>query len=170
MSVRAVGNNEQSHLNTVVKSTAVGLAAGYAMKCWWPVTSEENKYNRRIFINSCHKLVNDAKIDEFSKNPELTPAQNAFKEIVLSKDKKAFTLDSIKAKAASLGGEESAAGKEFRAIVKNVNETSKTLRRNAVTAYKIMLKKARPMAPFLVAGAGAGFIAGFAKNMVRGDV
>ena len=37
------------------------------------------------------------------------------------------------------------------------------------TAYRMMLKIKRPVIPFLVAGAGVGFLTGFTHNVLRTD-
>jgi hypothetical protein len=70
---------------------------------------------------------------------------------------------------AKMGGEDSVAGKEFRAIIRNVNETASQMTKRWAVAYKIMLKKIRPTVPFLVAGAGIGFFTGFTHNVMKCD-
>lgn len=170
MTVHAVGQENKSPLGTIITSTGAGLAAGYAMKCWWPITPQEDKYNRRIFINSCHKLANDSKMEEIYASKVKSPAKDEFIRLAQSKDKKAFCLPSIAERVKALGGEDSAAGKELRALVRSANEASRALRRDFSVAYRIMLKKTRPVIPFLVTGAGAGFLAGFARNVMRDDV
>ena len=50
-----------------------------------------------------------------------------------------------------------------------LNETSKNITRRFMTAYHVMLKIKRPAIPFLVAGAGVGFLTGFAHNVMKTD-
>ena len=96
-------------------------------------------------------------------------AQDVFIKMIDSNDKDAFTSKSISAKVKALGGENSVAGKEFRGIIRNVDEMSKSLTRRFTTAYHVMLKIKRPAVPFLVAGAGVGFLTGFAHNVMKTD-
>ena len=172
MTVSKVGQNENTHLNTIVKSTALGTAAGYSLKYLWPVTKQENDFNPRTVINYCRKVTNKNCVAEFKLKKQMTPAQDTFVKMIENEDKikkDAFTFENITNKVKVLGGEESAAGKEFRNIIRYVNETSKSMTRKFATAYHIMLKFKRPAVPFLVAGAGAGFLAGFAHNVMKDD-
>ncbi len=172
MTVSAVGQNENSRLNTIVKATALGTAGGYALKYLWPVTSQENDFNRRTVINYCRKVTNKNCIAEFKKNKTLSSAQDMFVKLIEVEEKtnkNAFSFDDISEKVKVLGGEDSAAGKEFRNIIRYVNETSKNMTRKFATAYHLMLKLKRPAIPFLVAGAGIGFFTGFAHNVMKDD-
>ena len=172
MTVSKVGQNENSHLSTIVKSTAIGTAAGYSLKYLWPVTNQENDFNKRTVINYCRKVTNKNCISEFKSRKQMTPAQDMFVKMIENEDKvkkDAFSFDNITKKVKALGGEDSAAGKEFRNIIRYVNESSKNMTRKFATAYHIMLKFKRPSVPFLVAGAGAGFLAGFAHNVMKDD-
>ena len=90
-----------------------------------------------------------------------------FGEVIEVKIEKEF--ENITKKVGILGGENSAAGKEFRGIIRNVDEVSKNLSRRFATAYHVMLKIKRPAVPFLVAGAGIGFLTGFAHNVMKTD-
>ena len=172
MTVGAVGQNENSHLSTIVKSTALGTAAGYSLKYFWPVTKQENDFNPRTVINYCRKVTNKNCVAEFKLKPQLSPAQDMFIKMIENEDKikkDAFSFKNITEKVTKLGGEDSAAGKEFRNIIRYVNETSKSMTRKFAVAYHVMLKFKRPAVPFLVAGAGAGFLAGFARNVMKDD-
>lgn len=169
MTVSAVGQHDNSKLNTIVKSTAVGMAGGYALKYLYPIQKQENNISRRALINYCRKITNKAKVDEFIKSGVKTKAQDLFVKMIESKDKDIFTHKNITKKVGILGGENSAAGKEFRGIIRNVDEVSKNLSRRFATAYHVMLKIKRPAVPFLVAGAGIGFLTGFAHNVMKTD-
>lgn len=170
MTVSAVGQNDgSSRLNTIIKSTAAGTAAGYAMKYLWPVTEQENDISARTMINYCRKLTNKAKVQEINSLGVKTNAQDCFVKMIESGDKEAFTEKSLKAKVLKLGGEDSAQGKEFRGIIRNVNETASQMTKRWAVAYKIMLKRIRPTVPFLVAGAGIGFFTGFTHNVMKCD-
>lgn len=169
MTVSAVGQNENSRLYTVAKATAIGAASGYALKYLLPVTKQEDTISRRTMINYCRKVTNKAKVAEFNSNGVKTKAQDCFVKMIESKDKDAFSSKSLKLKIKALGGDDSAAGKEFRTIIRNVDESSKVLTRHMAKAYHIMLKNIRPAVPFIVAGAGAGFLAGFMHNVMKTD-
>lgn len=169
MTVRPVGQNENSHINTIVASTVVGTGAGYALKYLYPITKQEDDFNSKIMTNYCHKITNRAKVREFNEMSSRTKAQDCFIKMIESRDKEAFQFDKLAKKVEGLGGESSAAGKEFRGIIRTVNEASAQMLKRWNTAYKMMLKIKRPVVPFLVAGAGAGFLAGFTHNVLRTD-
>jgi hypothetical protein len=169
MTVKAIGNDENSRLGTIVKSTAAGTAAGYAMKWLWPVQKQEDTINKRAMMNYCLKITNKAKVQELNSMGVRTRAQDCFVKMIESGDKKAFWARSIAAKVEALGGENSNAGKEFRTIIRNVDEQAKQLIRRFAVSHNIMLKKIRPVVPFLVAGAGVGFFTGFTHNVMKND-
>ena len=169
MTVSAVGQNENSKLYTVVKTTAVGAAVGYASKYMLPVTKQEDTINRRTMVNYCRKITNKARVAEIKAEGIKSKAQDVFVKMVESKDKDAFSLSGIQKKVQALGGENSAAGKEFRAIIRDVNNLSRNLTIRFAKSYHHMLKDIRPSAPFIVAGAGVGFFAGFAHNVMKTD-
>lgn len=169
MAISAVKQNTDSHLSTVVKSTALGAAGGYAFKYLWPVTKQEDSFNRKVMINYCHKITNKSKVQDFKEMPEITKAQDTFVKMIESKDKNAFTKNYINNRVRDLGGEDSAAAKEFRAIIRDVNSSSKELFKRWGIAYHMMIKYIRPAVPFLVAGAGVGFFAGVAHNVLKTD-
>ncbi len=169
MTISAVKQNDNSHLYTVMKSTALGAAGGYAFKYLWPVTKQEDTFNRKVLINYCRKVTNKAKVQEFKEMPEMTKAQDTFVKMIESKDKNAFTDNYIKNRVSKLGGEKSANAKEFRAIIRDVNNSSKEMFKRWGIGYHMMIKYIRPVVPFLVAGAGVGFFAGFAHNVFKTD-
>jgi len=171
MTVRAVGQNDNSNsrLGVIVKSTAAGTAAGYAMKWLWPVQKQEDTINKRAMINYCRKITNKARVQEYKNLGVKTKAQDVFIKMIESDDKKAFSTESLAARVKSLGGEASVDGKEFRGIIRGVNESSKELIKRFAVSYNIMLKKIRPTVPFLVAGAGIGFFTGFTHNVMKCD-
>ena len=51
MTVSAVGSHDNSKLNTIVKSTAVGMVGGYALKYLYPVQKQEDNISRRSMLN-----------------------------------------------------------------------------------------------------------------------
>lgn len=169
MTVKAVGKND-SNLSTVVKSTATGAAVGYSLKYLWPINKQEADVSVKRFINMGRKIANTTKLDKLESFAERTPAQDVFVKMAKSKDKKTFSFSSISKKVAELGGEDSAAGKELRSIIRDVNTSADQMYRRLHAAYHMMIKNKRPAVPFLVAGAGAGFITGIIKNVMRNDV
>ncbi|WP_303964433.1 hypothetical protein [Succinatimonas hippei] len=168
MTVNAV-QNDNSRLYTIVKATAAGAAGGYALKYLYPIQDQENSFNKKSMINYCRKLTNKAKVAEFKENGVKSKAQDVFVKIIESNDKDAFSHSGKQKKIKALGGENSLAGKEFIQIIRNVDETASTLMRRFARAYHIMLKDIRPTTPFIVAGAGIGFLAGFAHNVMKTD-
>lgn len=176
MTVSAVGKNDNSCLNTVAKTTALGAGAGYSMKYLWKVNDQEFGISLRRFINMGRKVANDSKLDSLPVKAERTPAQDCFVKLIESDkaaksgEKKAFTYENITKKVKELGGEDSAAGKELRGIIRDVNSSARQVSRRLCGAYKMMLKNKRPAIPFLVAGAGAGFMTGIIRNVMKNDV
>ena len=90
MTVSAVGQNENSKLYTVVKTTAVGAALGYASKYMLPVTKQEDTISKRTMINYCRKVTNKAKVAEIKAEGVKSRAQDVFVKMIESKDKDAF--------------------------------------------------------------------------------
>ena len=169
MSVSAVGQDGHSHIGTILASTSTGLATGYALKYLWPITKQEDDFNTKVMTNYCHKITNRTKVKELQEAGNLTKAQDCFVKMIESGDKEAFLAGNLNKKVASLGGESSKNRKEFRTIVRTVNETSAQMLKRWNVAYRMMLKLKRPVVPFLVAGAGVGFFAGFTRNVLRTD-
>lgn len=167
MAVRAVGHENNIGLYSITTSTVAGAALGYVAKEVAPVTSQETIVDKRAMINYCRKITNKAKVAEFKNVGIKTTAQDMFVKMIESKDKDAFTPKSLVTKVAALGGESSPAGKEFRGIIRDVNAVSSQLTKKFGKAYYRMLKDIRPTAPFIVAGAGIGFFAGFAHNVFK---
>lgn len=175
MTIRAVGQqNENRSLSTVVKSTAIGALAGYSAKYVWPVDRRECDIYPRKFVNLGRKVANENKIEEFDKFTKKSPAQEAFINMVNedkgSKIKKSFSMENVSKKVAELGGEESAAGKELRGIIRDTTTFASKISRRVASAYNFILKFKRPAIPFIVTGAGVGFLAGFIHNVVKTDV
>ena len=170
MTVSAIGQNDNnSRLGVIVKSMAAGTAAGYAMKWIWPVQKQEDTINKRAMVNYCRKITNKAKVQEYNNLGVRTKAQDTFIKMIQSGEKDAFTSENLAKKVVALGGEASIDGKEFRGIIRNVNESSREMLKRFAVSYHIMLKKIRQPIPFLVAGAGIGFFTGFTHNVMKCD-
>lgn len=176
MTVSAVGKNDNSCLNTVAKSTVLGAGAGYSMKYLWHVNKQETGISLRRFINMGRKIANDNALASFPPVGERTPAQDCFVKLIETDKtakgtpKKAFSFVNISKEVQKLGGEDAANGKELRSIIRDVNSSARQVSRRLCGAYKMMLKNKRPAIPFLVAGAGAGFMAGIIRNVIKNDV
>lgn len=171
MTVNAVGQSDNSKLYTIIQTSAAGAVGGYASKYILPVTKQENTINTRTMFNYCRKITNKAKVADLNAlGDKKTLAQDAFIKIAQSKKKDAFSFKNIQENVKALGGETSLAGKEFRSLVREVDSVSKNLTRKFAKAYNFMLKDIRPTAPFIVAGAGIGFFAGFAHNVFKTDI
>lgn len=170
MTVRAIGQDDRSsNLNTIIKSTAIGTASGYAMKWLWPVTKQEDTFSRREILKFNWKTANRKKVDEIKIQGEKTKAQIAFVRMIEQNAKDAFSEKSIQDKIRALGGENSADAKEFKRLIRTVNESANKAAKLDIIGRKIALKYVRPAVPFLVAGAGVGFFAGFAHNVMKTD-
>ena len=170
MSVSAIGPKDNSSLSTVVQTSVAGAVAGYASKYLLPVTKQENNLSKRTIVNYCRKVTNKAKMAEFnSLGDKKTVAQDEFIKLACSKNKDAFSFSNITERVENIGGEDSIAGKELRAIIRNVNEHSGEMTRRFSKAYRGMLKDIRPAVPFIAVGTGIGFFAGFAHNVLKTD-
>lgn len=170
MTVNAVGQNDNSRLYTVIKSTAIGTVAGYSLKYFWPVTTQEDNVNKRTMLNYWRKITNRNKAAEIKASGITSPAKDMFLSMVDSKEKGIFSMSDIHKRVIQLGGKKSADGKEFREIIRNVDEVSKKITRHFARAHKINLKLKRPPIPFIIAGAGVGFFSGFIHNIMNSDV
>ena len=170
MTVNAVGKDGNSSLGTVVKSTAIGTAAGYSLKYLWPVVKDEDKVPHRKFINLSRKMANEDKVNDFSLLPTRTPAKDCFIKMAASKEKDTFSFGNIAKEIEKLGGKNSASGKELKTIIKDTNKSAKQMARRLMSAYGIALRMKRPAVPFLVTGAGVGFLAGFMRNFIKDEV
>lgn len=174
MTVRSVAQNQDSCIYTIVKSTAIGTTAGYAMKYMWPIVKQEDNINKKAWINFSRKQVNAEKAERFLSYRKMTEAQDAFVKMVEadkgSKVKKAFLSQNVKEIANKLGGGKSDAGKEFLAIIKTANDSAHNLAKNMIVGYRRALKYKRPVIPFLIAGGAIGFISGFMHNVAKTDV
>ena len=139
------------------------------MKWIWPVQKQEDTINKRAMVNYCRKITNKAKVQEYNNLGVRTKAQDTFIKMIQSGEKDAFTSENLAKKVVALGGEASIDGKEFRGIIRNVNESSREMLKRFAVSYHIMLKKIRQPIPFLVAGAGIGFFTGFTHNVMKCD-
>lgn len=174
MTVTAVGQDEHSNIGTVVMSTAVGTGVGYAMKYLWPVNKQElnikNEHERNIsprrFVNLGYKVANENKVEELLRLSERTPAQDCFIKMAKSKDKSTFSRGNIAKEIKNLGDE---SGKELEVIINNVDKSARRIYKYLLASNNFMLRRIRPVVPFLVAGAGAGFLTGFMRNVLRTD-
>lgn len=75
-----------------------------------------------------------------------------------------FVSENIDRIVKTLGGNDSAAGKEFRQIIKDVNKEASKVSRAFLKGVHKHLKAIRYTAPLLITGAAAGFAAGFLHN------
>ena len=100
-------------------------------------------------------------IKELGKN---TPVGKEFHRV--SNLTNVFANDNLKFIVGKLGGEESSAGKEFRRIVKEVDQEASTVSRKILAACKKVVKDKRYTAPLIIAGAAAGFATAFVHNVL----
>lgn len=170
MAVRAIQTNENNNLSTVVKATCVGATLGYASKYVLPITTQEKEdknYHETIKIarEQAKKLKGDF-IDEIRSIPNKSLAQDQFLKIVDSQelDIKPATFHSA---IETLGGENSVNAIEFKNIISRINEAAIKRANTIISVYKGYLKRIRPTAPFIVAGALTGLFAGVAHNILK---
>ena len=167
MTVRAVGQDDRNtSLSTVVKSTVAGTTAGYVMKRVWPVQKQENTINRRVIVDFSNQIMNKEFADAFKDLKQMTPAQDMFVKAVESGKSDVFARKNVLKTMQELG---EASGKEYRDIVRNAGQSASRLAKYYASSCYSMIKRNRPSVPFLVAGAGAGFLAGFAHNVMKCD-
>lgn len=170
MTVQPIRQGDRgSRLDTIIKSTAAGAATGYALKWLWPITKQEDTISNDTIRNYCYKVTNKAKVAEFNKLENKSLAQDTFIKMIKSGDKEAFLPEKLAERVKSIGGESSEAGKEFRAIIRTVDEAGDELIRRFKISKDFMLRYIRPAVPFLVAGAGVGFFLGFTHNVMKSD-
>ena len=75
-----------------------------------------------------------------------------------------FVSENIDRIVRQLGGNDSAAGKEFIQIIKDVDKQASKTSRAFLKGVHKHLKEIRYTAPLLITGAAAGFAAGFLHN------
>ncbi len=83
----------------------------------------------------------------------------------VSKLQNAFARENLNMIVRKLGGEESVAGKEFRTIIKEVDQNAATASRECIKGCHNTLKSKRYAAPLVITGAVAGFAAAFLHNV-----
>ncbi len=177
MKAQTVDSNRNNFSN-IVKATAIGGAAGYLGKLWYPLTSdemdEEFKGAMDIIKKESRKAKNKA-IEDIRKIPQKTLAQDTFIKIV----------DSNKA-LLETNPQANVQKNTFRMLSKaGLNETEKIQYKNIVSAvqarahhfnkacsnaYKNVVKAKRSTPWFIAAGAVVGFIAGLGHNILKSDV
>ncbi|MBR5555087.1 hypothetical protein IKU74_03635 [bacterium] len=112
--------------------------------------------------------------DDANKNIDLNGVINALgkdtaeaKEVKrISKLTNVFASENIAHVVKSLGGEESNAGKEFRRIIKEVDQDASKVSRKLLQACHKVMKEKRYTAPLIIAGAAAGFATAFVHNVL----
>lgn len=77
-----------------------------------------------------------------------------------------FASENISYIVKKLGGENSQAGKEFRRIISEVDQTSSSVSRKLIKACHKVIKEKRYASPLIIAGAAAGFAAAFIHNVL----
>ncbi|PWL77884.1 hypothetical protein DBY21_04250 [Candidatus Gastranaerophilales bacterium] len=85
----------------------------------------------------------------------------------VSRLKNAFAKDNLDYLVRKLGGESSQAGQEFRRIIKEVNMNAKNLSKSLKKAFYRNEISGRYTAPFVIAGAAAGFAGAIIHNMIK---
>ena len=164
MTVTAVQNdgNRRGVFSSVLKATVAGGVTGYIAKQVIPLTTEELKdIPYRAIINSARKDTNKNMVSKLKSLPaeDRTLAHDAF--IKMIDEKKLKKANSI-ADDLLKSGKENAANlaKEFKVIVKTVDEQSKAMAKNITGSFHKMIKCKRPTAAFVVPGAIIGFVSG----------
>ena len=77
-----------------------------------------------------------------------------------------FATENIEHIVKKLGGAESNAGKEFKRIIKEVDQNAATESRNILEVWHKAIKAKRYTAPLIIAGAAAGFAVAFIHNVL----
>lgn len=76
-----------------------------------------------------------------------------------------FASENINYIVKKLGGDNSQAGKEFRRIISEVDQSSSQVSRKLLQACHKVIKEKRYASPLIIAGAAAGFAAAFIHNV-----
>lgn len=76
-----------------------------------------------------------------------------------------FANENINYIVKKLGGDNSQAGKEFRRIISEVDQSSSQVSRKLLQACHKVIKEKRYASPLIIAGAAAGFAAAFIHNV-----
>jgi metal-dependent amidase/aminoacylase/carboxypeptidase family protein len=170
MTIRAIQSNENDNLSTVVKASAVGAALGYASKYVLPITTQEREdknYHETIKIaREQSKKLKGEFIEEIRNIPNRSLAQDQFLKIV-DVDKPVIKPSIIKEAMAKLGGTDSVNAIEFKNILARMNETAIKRANTIISVYEGYVKRIRPTAPFVVAGALTGLFAGVTHNILK---
>lgn len=177
MKAQSIESN-QSNLNTIVKATAIGGAAGYLGKLWYPLTSDEMDDEFKGAMEIIKKESKKAKhkaIEDIRKIPQKTLAQDTFIKIVDSNmalkhaDKKADLVgNTFKIlKNAKLSDTDKI---QFKNIVSAVQNRSHKFYNKCSKAFVDVTKAKRSTPWFMAAGAVVGFVAGLGHNILKSDV
>ncbi len=169
MTVKAVQNDGQRSgvFSSVLKATVTGGVTGYIAKQVIPLTTEELKdIPYRAIINAARKDTNKNMVAKLKGMEDRTPAHDTFIKMI---DEKNFKNAGRIAEGLEKAGEENSAkiAKEFRAIIKTVDEQSKAMAKNITGSFHKMIKCKRPTAAFVVPGAIVGFVSGAIYNAFK---
>lgn len=177
MKAQAVDSNN-NNFSTIVKATAIGGAAGYLGKLWYPLTSDEMDEEFKGAMEIIKKESKKAKhkaIEDIRKIPQKTLAQDTFIRIVDSNNAlkaanpKADTAKNtfrILAKARL----NEADAIQFKNIISAVQARAHHFNKACADAYKDVVKAKRSTPWFIAAGAVIGFIGGVGHNILKSDV
>ena len=113
------------------------------------------------------KAANKRAMNKFAKAPSLSPAQDEFVKLATSVDKEAFAKTKVANIIKKLGETD---GAELSKIIKNVNDEAVKGAKIRTVFERFKVKNRREVIPFLLAGAGLGFLFGVTRNVFRTDV
>lgn len=169
MTVKAVqnDNNRGGVFSSVLKATVTGGATGYIAKQVIPLTTEELKdIPYRAIVNAARKDTNKNMVAKLKGLDERNLAHDTFIKMIDEKNFK--NVDKI-AESLAQSTEKNAAeiAKEFKGIVKTVNEQSRKVAKNITGSFHQMIKCKRPTAAFVVPGAIVGFVSGAIYNAFK---
>ena len=175
MTVRAVETYQydRSAFPIVAAGTAAGLGTALAVRWALPVTEKENNFNRKAIVNSSRKIANQNMVNDINaavktSKTDMTLAQDTFvKMIEGKKGNEGFQAKNIASKIKELNTKVPGAGKEYENIINAVNEAARKNSEQLIQACKVIVKRKREFAGFLIPGAILGFLAGAFVNAVR---
>ncbi len=176
MKAHSVESN--NNFSTIVKATAIGGAAGYLGKLWYPLTTDEMDEEFKGAMEIIKKESKKAKhkaIEDIRKIPQKTLAQDTFIKIVDSNNalkaanpKADTTKNTFRIlKKAHLNEADSI---QFKNIVSAVQARAHHFNKVCSKAYKNVIRDKRSTPWFIAAGAVVGFIGGVGHNILKSDV
>lgn len=171
-------DSKTNNFSNIVKATAIGGAAGYMGKLWYPLTSdemdEEFKGAMDIIKRESRKAKHKA-IEDIRKIPQKTLAQDTFIRIVdnnklLKELNPAADTHKSTYKLIAGAGLKDTDRIQLKNIISAVQARAHHFNKQCSEAYKNVIKAKRSTPWFVAAGVVFGFVTGIGYNILKSDV